>query len=262
MNEEMAAGHGSDWRRHIACLFLVFSVFRSIAAVAQPSVLPDPLSLGFVEVGSSNSDVVQLRNFTGAALAIVSIESPQAPFQLVSSNCQPLPFTLNNLDTCALEYRFDPSSAGTFSESLEVVWQAGSGNSGSVFINLAGTGTEPELTITPDPLDFGQVLVNSVGGPLTVTLTNTGQADLDVQAIDSAVQPFSFVGGDCPQPPFSLPPNVLNSCSLDLEFSPVNTGVEVQQLSVTSNAGGPSDSINLEGRAGVDGTSSERPEYG
>ena len=230
-----------------ACLVFLIWALHSVAAWGQPSVLPDPLDLGSVDVGATNSEIVQLRNFTGSPLAIVSVQAAQAPFQQIFSNCQPLPFTLNNLDTCSLEYEFAPSAAGVFDQSLEVGWQAGPSNSGTVFINLEGVGSGPELTVTPDPLDFGLARVNTVAGPLSVTLTNTGQATLDVQSIDSAVQPFAFAGGSCPQPPFSLPPNTGNSCTLDVEFAPFNTGPEMQQLAVVSNATGPSSAINLEG---------------
>jgi len=232
---------------HPGCLALLLWALHSVAALAQPSVLPNPLDLGSVDIGSTNSGFVQLRNFSGSPLAIVSVQTAQAPFQQIFSNCQPLPFTLNNLDTCSLEYEFTPSAAGPFSQSLQVLWQAGPSNSGSVFINLEGSGSAPALTITPDPLDFGQALVNTTAGPLSVFLTNTGQATLDIQSIDSAVQPFAFAGGSCPQPPFSLPPNTGNSCTLDVEFAPFNTGPETQQLAVVSNATGPSSAINLEG---------------
>ncbi|MCB1560990.1 MAG: choice-of-anchor D domain-containing protein [Xanthomonadales bacterium] len=101
-------------------------------------------------------------------------------------------------------------------------------------MNAATTSGTPLLTVTPDPLDFGQTNVGAVVGPATLQLENIGTADLNVSQIDPIPLPFNDIGtGTCTMPPFVLIPG--DSCTLELEFAPVTVGVFDYSLGITSN---------------------------
>src|SRR5208337_1333122 len=50
----------------------------------------------------------------------------------------------------------------------------------------ASGGSSPIVTFTPSPLAFGQVPVGATGNLVTLTITNTGTANLTVSALNNA----------------------------------------------------------------------------
>lgn len=106
------------------------------------------------------------------------------------------------------------------------------------------------LSISPLPVDFGNVAVGATSPDAPVTFANTGNASLDVTALTAAAAPFALSGGTCPALPITLAPGA--SCTLSYTFAPTAAGPAAQTLSVTSNATvtGP---ITLQGN-GVQGS--------
>jgi hypothetical protein len=90
------------------------------------------------------------------------------------------------------------------------------------------------LSISPLPVDFGDVAVGATSPDATVTFANTGNASLDVTALTAAAAPFALSGGTCPALPITLAPGA--SCTLTYTFAPTAAGPAAQTLSVTSNA--------------------------
>ncbi|GAB4179191.1 MAG: hypothetical protein Kow0020_15280 [Wenzhouxiangellaceae bacterium] len=244
------AGFCRGIRSYSAALLwlILLSGWLAPALRAQPTVVPGTLDLGPVAVGSTQSGFVQLRNFTGSPLAVTSIQPPVAPFAQIGSNCAPLPITLPNLGTCTLTYEFAPTSPGLFAQALDVHWQDGLGNSGTVQVLLEGEGIGPALSIVPNPLDFGLIRVGVTSPPMLVTLGSAGAVTLDVTSIQSAAAPFAFTaGGSCPSPPFSLAPAA--TCTLALEFQPQIVGPVIQSIQIQTNAG--VDFLDLTGTGGA-----------
>jgi hypothetical protein len=96
----------------------------------------------------------------------------------------------------------------------------------------------PAATITPKPVNFGNVTVGSSASQ-TVTLTSSGTAPLNVTNIAVAnTPPFSRTGGTCPPTPFTLPaaPGPGNSCTVIVTFSPTTAGAANGTLTFTDNA--------------------------
>ncbi len=111
--------------------------------------------------------------------------------------------------------------------------------------NLVVNEGSPGVSLTPDPLDFGDQAVGSTSGAQVVTLENTGNADLDVSAIDAPSAPFARSGGSCASTPFTLVAG--DTCTLEYTFSPSSTGASSDTISVTSNADSSPDSFDLTG---------------
>lgn len=122
------------------------------------------------------------------------------------------------------------------------------GNVGRV--NFEGVGAAPALTIAPDPLTFPDQPAGTTSAPGTVTLTNTGSADVAILAIDPAVAPFAEVTADstCSPLPFTLAPS--ESCTLVYTYTPAAPGDEDDQvIDVTTDVAGATDSFVLQGNA-------------
>jgi uncharacterized repeat protein (TIGR01451 family) len=110
------------------------------------------------------------------------------------------------------------------------------------------------LTTDPAALDFGAVELGASGGPLAVTLTNSGQADLQVTGIPAPVAPFAIdaAGTNCATPPFALPGGA--SCRIAYTFTPEATGSAGQSLAIQSDAGNATvvlDGNGIQGRLEV-----------
>ena len=106
---------------------------------------------------------------------------------------------------------------------------------GAAHVFALGAGPAPVLTVVPDMLDFGSVVVpGAIVGPLTVTVTNTGATPVAISGIDNPVLPFARAGGDCPGGPFELAASA--SCTLSYIFVANEAGTFAQTLAVASDS--------------------------
>ncbi|MEE4303706.1 MAG: choice-of-anchor D domain-containing protein [Wenzhouxiangella sp.] len=107
-------------------------------------------------------------------------------------------------------------------------------------INAQNPSGTPQLSISPDSLNFGPSRVGEIAGPLATTLTSSGTASVDVTAITPATSPWflnTLVPGACHTPPFSLVPGA--SCTLDYTFAPTAAGLQSTSITVSSNTAPP-----------------------
>lgn len=85
----------------------------------------------------------------------------------------------------------------------------------------------------------------------TVTLNNSGTANLLISSLDAAAAPFTLEGGSCGATPIDIP--VGGSCTLDYSFNPTTTGPANQTLNLSSTATPSAASFELIGN-GVETT--------
>jgi subtilisin-like proprotein convertase family protein len=88
------------------------------------SVSPNPLNFPQLFVGGSLSAALTIGNSGLGALQISSINAPTAPFSTVGGTCAGAPFSLAPSTSCTVMVSFDPTSPGTFTQSLTVVSDA------------------------------------------------------------------------------------------------------------------------------------------
>src|SRR5438128_6811102 len=84
-------------------------------------------------------------------------------------------------------------------------------------IALSGTGVQPQLSVAPPSVSFGNVLVGS-NGVQNLTLTNSGGANLTIAQGPVTGAGFSISG---PTFPLTLPPG--QSSTLSVQFSEAHT---------------------------------------
>ena len=117
---------------------------------------------------------------------------------------------------------------------------------------LAGANVE-DVAVTCVALELGLSL-NDVQFPdlepgetneQTLMLTNTGLADLVIEAFGAPDAPFSFSAGDCTPLPLTLEPD--ESCTVMLSFTPTSGGTFDDQLAIFSNTPSSPNQIGLSG---------------
>jgi len=216
----------------------------------QPAltITPTPVDFGDQLVGSTSGVMTAtIINSGSADLSVTSIEAATAPFAVVAGGSCSAAFTLAATESCTVNFTFAPTAAASAMQSLAVVSDA---DSSPDSIDLQGNGVQPELTITPTPLNFGDQAVDTSSSVMTVTLLNSGSADLTVTTIEAATAPFAVVAGGTCSAPFTL--STMESCTINHVFSPTLTGMAMQSLEVVSDASSSPDSIELQGN-GVQG---------
>jgi trimeric autotransporter adhesin len=107
----------------------------------------------------------------------VNTGTNSADFTVAPNTC-----SVNPGGNCMVNVTFTPSVVGHESATLSVTDNAGTGTQ---TISLSGIGVQvgPLVSLSPASLDFGNVPVGSRAGPQSVTLTNIGNADLNLSRI-------------------------------------------------------------------------------
>ena len=199
--------------------------------VPNIAVSPDPLDFGDVLVGNSANLALVVNNTGTATLSVSSITSSGAPFGVAP----PTSFDIAAGGAAKnVQISFSPTALGVFNGTITI--NSNADNINPVVINVTGRGIEPDPTpvptivVGPDPLDFGDVFVDS-SASLPLVVINTGDATLSVSSIASSGAPFDVF------PPLSFdladgaaPRNV------DVGFSPTTAGTFNGTITLNSNA--------------------------
>jgi hypothetical protein len=209
------------------------------------AITPSTLAFGNVIVNQSSTLTATLAN-TGAVAVSVTVPASNSVsgtnFSFVSTTCLA---SLPVGSSCAVNVKFLPTAAASRTGKLTINTGAG-----KLSTNLSGTGVSNTqiATLTPSPLAFGNVLLNTTS-TLTATLTNTGAVALTVTApTASSVSGtyFSFSSTTCAT---SLA--VGATCTVDVNFLPTGASSSSGTLSVVTGAG--TKSVTLSG-TGVNST--------
>lgn len=197
------------------------------------SVIPDPVTFGDQDVGSTSSaQSVSLMNSGSAALSLAGV-SASGDFQ-VTNHC---PASIPGGTSCRLNLTFGPTAIGDRIGTLSITDNAG-GSPQSVA--LAGQGTSGTASLSASSLDFGSVEAGSTSAPQTVALQNTGTTPLLISSIQAT--------GD-----YSQSNNCGTSlaagatCALTITFSPAAAGRSVGQLSITDSAPASPQTVSFSG---------------
>jgi hypothetical protein len=208
----------------LARLVPIFAVlaFAALPATAANAALvfspATPLSFGDTTAGMQTNDQTLMLTNTSSSSPVTISNPPQITgpnqnaFMLGPSMCPP---TLGPDGTCSVNVRFSPPDAGAFNAQVQV-----NNNAGSPAVRpLAGTGVAPNLSLSPNSIDFGVVPVEDREGMSSIMVQNAGSAPVQVNQIeitgpDSSAFRIDF--GNC-QPP-TLGMN--QSCLIPLRFEP------------------------------------------
>jgi len=202
---------------------------KGIGVNASIGIDPFNVSFGNINVGANLEKIIRITN-----------NSDVTPLVVSSFNISPSVFTLPNNDSTitlrprenySLRVKFLPTDAIDYSGTLKFNHNAaGSPTS----IPLTGTGTRADISIVPQSMDFGNVLVYS-SSTKTVKIVNSGNMDLVVSSLSviGANQDLfsaSFAVGL----PITIRPS--DSAIIAVQFIPNSSGGKSAQLNIGHSA--------------------------
>ncbi len=191
---------------------------------------------------TSTEQLMTVSNSGLVDLQITTLTAATGNFTLSGGSCSGIPITLTPGTSCTLGYTFSPTATGSFAQTISLDSNAASTPDD---FELTGTGIEPGLQLSDAILDFQSINLNETSNPLTLTISNTGVADLIINSIDTPTAPFSVSGSTCGILPITLATN--ENCSLNYEFAPTNVNDFNQTISIQSNAATSPDGFELSG---------------
>ncbi len=229
--------------RHSGSTVAVPVTGTGVASTApSPTYLLTPstssLNFGNILVGSSASQAVTLANTGNSSVSISQISVSGTGF--TAGGVTP-PVTLSVGQGVSLVVGFSPSLAGASTGSVTVVSSA---TNSPATISLAGTGVQPQISVVPTSVNFGNVTVG-ITNTQTVTVSNPGSANLSVT---QATVSGSGFGLSAVTLPLTLAPG--GSAALTVSFTPASASSTTGALTLVSNAPNSPLSVMLSG-AGV-----------
>ena len=117
----------------------------------------------------------------------------------------------------------------------------------AAFIGNPNVVAAPVASLSPASLSFSGANIGQSSGPLAATLTNTGNAALNIGTISiggAAAGDFSLAGGSCAN---GAAIAAGASCAVQASFTPTAAGARAATLNITHNAAGGSSSVALSG---------------
>jgi mono/diheme cytochrome c family protein len=117
----------------------------------------------------------------------------------------------------------------------------------AAFIGNPNVVAAPAASLAPASLAFSGANIGQSSGPLAATLTNTGNAALNIGTISisgAAAGDFSLAGGSCAN---GAAIAAGASCTVQAGFTPTAAGARAATLNITHNAAGGGSSVALSG---------------
>ena len=210
------------------------------------SIAPMQIDFGGVTVGSiSPPKDATITNTGNAAFNITGamlVGGDAMAFAL--PNPPAYPATLNPGESAAIHVTYNPNAHSPQASTLQITTDLPMGVGANVAV--VGTGLQGGIGASPASIDFGSVVVNATGGPVTVTLRNTGDAPLtlakpEITGMGAAAYKVEFT-------PPAAPLAAGESTTLKVSFVPPSVGTFPAVLHVASaNNGVPPVDVPLTG---------------
>jgi hypothetical protein len=206
----------------------------AVLAPAELSISPATgRNFGSVAVGESETLDLTVTNIGDETSSTPDIDTGGADFSHFNVDTHDCNAGLAGGDSCTVTVRFEPTSTGDKSATLEVV---GTPDGGSDSASLRGTGiTAADLSASPTSANFDTPVVNGgvSAGTLSVVIENGGaQATGSISTTIGAN--FAIASDTCTG-------NTLNqgaNCTIDVEFTPGDEGDIAEDLVVEASPGG------------------------
>lgn len=195
------------------------------------------LTFGNVAIGSNTTQTLTVTNSGTATLTVSQLSVSGTGFSLVGNTSG---ISISPSQAQTFQIKFAPQTMGNVTGNLTVT---SNDPTSPQTIAMAGVGMEPQITLTPSPLNFGSV---AVGGSVaqTVTLANTGNAPLSVTAATASGAGFSLKSISLPA---SLNPG--QNLSFSVQFAPTSAGNASGSVVFTNNMPANSPALALSGTA-------------
>jgi hypothetical protein len=192
-------------------------------------VTPPSFAFGNVKVGDTSTvlPLVTIKNLGGATLQVTRIDSKDPQFRL--SAVPALPLGLPAGGSATFRVALAPAARGLQQTAIEV--SSSDPDEPVVSVACTGTGTGPEIQVTPAALSFADQVVGmtSAGQPLRVK--NEGDAALRLAQVASSSAQFFLAG--VPALPANLAPGA--EVALEVRFRPESAGPQNGNIVISSD---------------------------
>jgi hypothetical protein len=201
------------------------------------------LSFGSQSVGTSSaSQSVTLTNTGNATLNITSIAvtGTGASSYVFVNSCGS---SLSAGSSCTIHGHFAPTTAGSLPAAITITDNA-SDSPENVAVTGTGAAVGPAVTLSTTSLSFGSQTVGTSSASQSVTLTNTGNATLNIGSIavtGTGASSYVFVNS-CGS---TLAAG--SNCIIHGHFAPTTAGSLPAAITITDNASDSPESVSLSG---------------
>ena len=136
-------------------------------APSQLTVDQSSVAFGTAVVGSPVTKAVKFTNTGGQTLTLSAVTTPSTPF--TGTDAPGSGATIAAGASLTVHVKFDPSTAGSYSDALEL-----DSDGGNISVGLSGSAVTPgQLLLTPTSIDFGSVALTD-SATQSFTVKNTG----------------------------------------------------------------------------------------
>jgi len=219
-----------------------FTVTGTGTAAAAPvaSLSPTTLTLASTAVGSTSAAMsTTLSNTGNATLNISGITLSDTTDFAKTTTCGS---TLAAGKTCTISVTFTPAAAQTYNATLSVADDA---SSSPQIAMLSGTGTPapaPVASLSPTTLTLANTTVGSTSASMSTTLSNTGNATLNISGITLSDTTDFAKTTTCGS---TLAAG--KTCTISVTFTPAAVQTYTATLSVADNASSSPQTASLTG---------------
>ena len=225
---------------------------------AQPVLSLSASSLAFGGQGVGTTSAAQTVTITNTGTADLDVNAVSTSgtnpgdFSASPSGCGDIAPS----GTCTISVTFTPSAAGVRSATLNILSDAPSSPDQ---VSLSGTGLNSHLSLSPNPMNFGNVLLGQ-SSTLTLTFSNSGSDPTQLTGAtfggpnsgDFTLVQTSLTCPTNPSP--SVPAG--SSCSVSITFTPGAAGARSATLTIANNSSDGPQQLTLSGN----GTSPAAPQ--
>ena len=216
-----------------------FGVFPAVLEISDSPIY----SFGTVLIGQTPTYTFTISNTGGQVASGMFIGGLAAPYSFlggaypgVGGTCG---ISLAIATNCTIVVQFSPVIAGTFSETINVVYNSGAALA-STDRDIIGVAVMPALIDISDSAlyNFGTVAVGSNNNH-TFTLTNSGGVTATLVSGAGLAAPYNFLGGAFPGAGGNCTGNLLPgaSCDVIVSYQPVGVGLTTDTLLIDYNSG-------------------------
>jgi hypothetical protein len=202
---------------------------------AQLGASPSNIPFGSVAVGSNGTQTVTLTNSGSASVTISQASATGSGFTITGIST---PLNLGAGQSTSFTAQFAPTTGGNASGTISIISSA---PNSPLNIAMSGSGTQPQISATPNSAAFGNVSTGT-NNTQTITISNGGSGSLTISSVSVTGAGFSFTG-------ISAPVTIAagKNASFNAVFAPTSAGAASGSITIANNSPTPSINIPLSG---------------
>ncbi len=213
---------------------LVFAALVCGAVPARAALTPQPASLSFPDTGTGSTSAAQQLTFTNTGNASVIVNTITLtgpnPGDFAVANVPGLPVSIPPGIGFTVDVTFSPSTIGQRNAFVTATVNM----MPNVDVPVSGKGIGPTASVMPSPITVGGLPFGQQQPPLTVTVSNSGGAQLHVSSVTlSGPDAARFTMTGLPGFPKTLGPG--QSFAFTITYNPAQAGKASATLTVVSD---------------------------